>query len=112
MTESTKQKLIAVLGDIVASAVPDASEFEKYGGTLYTVQPDIVEGQFCGIFAYKAHVQLSFANGNELNDPGGILSGSGKYRRHVNFTSSSEIDEKQLNRLLKVSAKLSKKKSG
>ena len=108
MTESEKQNLVSLLDQLVSTSVPKASSFEKYGGTLYTVQPDVVEGQFCGIFTFKKHVQLSFANGNQLEDPDGVLSGSGKFRRHINFQAPDAIDEKVIKRLLKQSARLSR----
>ncbi len=60
------------------TALPKSSKVAKYGGTLYTLKPDLKKGQFCGVFPYKAHVQLSFAQGASLDDPDGLLEGGGK----------------------------------
>ena len=88
------------------SAVPKAVTEEKYGGTLFSVHPEEKEAQFCGVFSYTAHVQLSFARGTELADPDGLLKGGGKYRRHLNFKNIEDVDSKSLHRFIKSSAKL------
>lgn len=96
-----------MLDELVLRAAPDSRTVPKYGGMLYTLKPDDKEGQFCGIFVYKNHVNLSFANGTSLEDPAGVLLGTGKFRRHINFGSADEVDAKVLVALLKQSAKLS-----
>lgn len=106
MTDLEKQALIALLHNIVSTAVPKASTVKKYGGTLYTLHPDEKEAQFCGIFPYKAHVQLSFARGTDLDDPHNLLQGGGKFRRHLNYSHVDEVDPKPLKRFLKAAAKL------
>jgi hypothetical protein len=89
------------LDAIIRAVAPDVSLVPKYGGTLYTLWPEQKEGQFCGIFPYKAHVQLAFSEGAMLADPDRVLEGTGKFRRHVNFTAVSEIDEGVIAALLK-----------
>ena len=86
--------------------IPKADTVQKYGGTLFTLAPKEKEGQFCGIFVQKEHVHISFSKGSELKDPKGILLGTGKYRRHLNFKSSEEVDFKELKKLLKQAVKL------
>jgi hypothetical protein len=88
------------------AAVPKSTKVPKYGGTLYTLNPDEKEGQFCGVFPYKAHVQLSFAKGNELDDPDGLLEGGGKFRRHLTYKSLDEVDAKVVKRFCKAASKL------
>ncbi len=61
MTEAEKKNLLELLNSLVLAAVPKATKVAKCGGTLYTLKPDEKEGQSCGVFPYKAHVQLSFA---------------------------------------------------
>ena len=105
MNETEKRVITKVLDELVRQAAPKSQTVEKYGGILYTVKPDEKEGQFCGVFAYKQHVQLSFANGTKLKDPKGLLQGNGKFRRHINFSSAEEIDSKTVLALLRQSAK-------
>ena len=84
----------------IQSCVPNSSRVSKYGGTLFTLKPEEKEGQFCGVFIYAAHVQLSFSNGSQLADERKILKGTGKYRRHVNFNSKDQIDYAYLKQLI------------
>ena len=98
--------IVERLDRLILDVAPDATRVAKYGGTLYTLQPDEKEGQFCGVFAYKAHVQLSFARGAELADPDGVLEGNGKLRRHLTFKAAADVDERGVKRLLRSAAKL------
>lgn len=94
------------LENFIQQAIPKSTTVQKYGGTLFTLRPEEKEGQFCGVFLHKKHVQISFSKGSELKDPKKLLSGTGKLRRHVNFTSAGEIEFKDLEKLLKQAAKL------
>ena len=93
--------IVKRLERIILDAVPDATPIAKYGGTLYTLAPDEKEGQFCGVFPYAKHVQLSFSRGDRLDDPGGMLDGGGKYRRHINFADAADIPERDVKAFLK-----------
>lgn len=77
---------------IIQNTIPESTRVQKYGGTLFTLKPNEKEGQFCGVFIYTNHVQISFSKGAQLQDKKKILSGSGKLRRHMNFASIDEID--------------------
>ncbi|WP_395343749.1 DUF1801 domain-containing protein [Ningiella sp. W23] len=91
------------LEEFVKRVVPDCTSYAKYGGTLFTVKPDEKEGQFCGVFTYAEHVQLSFSKGASLNDPKKQLSGNGKYRRHINYKNASDVDFPYLEDLIQQS---------
>ncbi len=109
MTDAEKNNLIELLDSMVMAAVPKSAKVPKYGGTLYTLKPDEQEGQFCGVFPYKAHVQLSFAKGIELDDPDGLLEGGGKFRRHLTFKSLDDVDAKSVKRFVKAASRLGAK---
>lgn len=83
--------IIAALESLVKELVPKAAVVEKYGGRLFTLHPELKEGQFCGVFPYSAHVQLSFARGAELRDPHRLLQGTGKRRKHMTFVSTAQV---------------------
>ena len=97
------------LNDLILQVVPAAKTVSKYGGILYTLKPEEKEGQFCGVFKYENHVQLSFSNGNILTDDNGLLIGTGKYRRHINFKHNDIINEAPIAALIKESAEISLK---
>jgi len=106
MTDDEKEALVRTLHELILRAVPRAETLSKYGGVLYTLKPDEKEGQFCGVFVLKAHVQLSFSNGAALDDPDGVLSGNGKYRRHLSFTTPDDVQARVMTRLLKQAASI------
>ena len=92
--------IIERLDQIIRQSVPKSVTVSKYGGTLYTLKPDEKEGQFCGVFPYKDHVQLAFSNGAALNDPQHLLVGTGKLRRHIKFSDLQAINPEGLAALL------------
>jgi len=94
------------LESLIQSAVPAAQTLTKYGGTLYTLKPDEKEGQFCGVFIYTKHVQIVFSKGAMLDDPAKVLTGSGKIKRHVNFSTLGDVDQSTLTTLLIAAAAL------
>ena len=91
----------------ILESIPKTTTVPKYGGILFTLNPEEKEGQFCGLFVHKQHVQISFSNGAELKDPKGLLLGSGKRRRHVNVSSPGEVNFTELKKLLKQASKYS-----
>ena len=90
----------------IQHVVPKSTPVRKYGGRLFTLRPEEKEGQFCGVFIYQKHVQISFSRGAELTDSRNILSGSGKLRRHINFKSMDDVSEENLRNLLLQASKL------
>lgn len=94
------------LEEFIQGVIPEAKKVSKYGGILFTVKPEEKEGQFCGVFIYKQHAQISFSQGVQLNDSNNTLSGSGKFRRHVNYTSIEEVNFQDLENLLVQSSLL------
>jgi hypothetical protein len=103
MAENNALDLVALANELEAfiqSCVPDSAKVSKYGGTLFTLKPEEKEGQFCGVFVYSAHVQLSFSRGPQLKDERKLLTGTGKHRRHINFKNTEEIDYPYIKDLL------------
>lgn len=100
MSALALESLAQEVACVIKEAVPGVHTVAKYGGTLYTLQPSLKEGQFCGVFVYNHHVQISFSRGAELEDPKGLLAGQGKRRRHINFRSLEELDLEYLEQML------------
>lgn len=55
---------------------------------------------FAYVNAFKAHVNLGFYQGAGLDDPAGLLEGSGKHMRHVKLRPGHEPDAAVLLRLI------------
>lgn len=60
----------------------------------------IADAGFAYVNAFKDHVNLGFFRGAELEDPTGLLEGTGKYMRHVKLWPDSEIDSAALKKLI------------
>jgi hypothetical protein len=59
------------------------------------------QGQgFIHIATYAKHVNIGFDRGTELNDPDGLLHGTGKLIRHVRLNSAADVKEESILRLI------------
>ena len=86
----------------VRKAAPDACEhiFETYVvGSVFTFTGKL-GGAFCHPVAYANHVNLGFNRGTELDDPEGLLEGSGKLIRHVRIASRSVLNKPAVQALI------------
>jgi len=55
---------------------------------------------FAYVNAFTAHVNVGFFHGAELDDPAGLLEGSGRFMRHVKLYPDSSVDEEALEQLI------------
>jgi hypothetical protein len=69
---------------------PDLDEVIKYGGLAFLRDGKLIGG----LYVYKNHMAVELSHGSELDDPDNILEGTGKFRRHIKFTSLSDIERK------------------
>jgi len=60
----------------------------------------IADAAFAYVNAFKAHVNVGFFRGVELEDPTSLLEGTGKHMRHVKLKPDSDIDATALVRLI------------
>jgi hypothetical protein len=69
---------------------------------LHDDQPTacIDDAAFAYVDAFTAHVNVGFFRGAELNDPAGLLEGTGKYMRHVKLRPGMKAHAAALNRLI------------
>jgi len=69
--------------------------------TLHDYQPTVcVQGAaFAYIDTYKAHMNIGFFQGAELPDPENLLSGTGKYMRHVKIVPGQPVNQDALTNL-------------
>lgn len=69
---------------------------------LHDDQPTacIDDAAFAYVDAFTAHVNVGFFRGAELNDPAGLLEGTGRYMRHVKLRPGVEADAAALGSLI------------
>ena len=84
-------------------AAPEACEhiFETYViGSLFTFT-GLAGGAFCHPVAYQNHVNLGFNRGAELDDPEGLLAGTGKLIRHLRIERPAVLRERGVQKLIR-----------
>ena len=75
---------------------PDIRELMHDGCPVACVQ-DIALGY---VNVFRAHINVGFFLGADLDDPGGLLEGSGKRMRHVKLRPGTPVDDAALARLI------------
>jgi hypothetical protein len=58
------------------------------------------EAAFGEVNAFTAHVNVRFFRGAEIDDPKGLLEGTGKFMRHVKLRPNADDDETALSELI------------
>jgi hypothetical protein len=103
--EGWRAEVVAKLREIVAEAAPEAQEAIKWGRPVYSLG-----GPLCYIMAHEANVNLGFWQGAELEDPEGLLQGTGKKMRHIKLKGMEAVDSQQLSALVRQAVALNRKK--
>jgi hypothetical protein len=62
----------------------------------------VEDAPFAYVDSFESHVNVGFFNGAMLDDPTGLLEGSGKRMRHVKLTPDAKVDGAALRGLIKA----------
>ena len=87
LLDPQKFEIVIALRQLFFDHFPGGAERVMYGGILFSVDGE----DLAGIFSYNHHVSLEFGLGNTFSDPGQLLEGKGKYRRHLKFRTTHDI---------------------
>lgn len=92
------------LRSLVLKAVPGASEVIKWGMPVYELGGS--KKWFCSIYTANDYVGLQLdVDGVRLDDPKGLLEGTGKKIRHVKIRSAKDIKKRLFAAWIKQVAK-------
>ena len=83
-------ELASTLRETITSSLPDASEKLQLGWKCVTYSQ---QAPFCAILPHAKWVNLQFHKGAELDDPGGLLEGTGKSMRHIKVRTREDISK-------------------
>ena len=72
---------------------------------LYGTTERVIADGVCSINVFVKHVTLGFTRGTDLDDPGGVLQGTGKAMRHLRVTKLSDLDRPEIRALLRQARK-------
>ncbi|WAL97552.1 hypothetical protein [Streptomyces sp. Je 1-369] len=116
----TWEELLGAAGDEVArtarqarvvadEAIPDAvEEFDAAARMLaFTFAPGTYKGLIAGVVLHARHVNLMFSEGVALEpyDTGGLLTGTGKWARHIKLHGPEDAADPGVAELLSVAAR-------
>src|SRR2546427_11883680 len=72
---------------------------------LYGATERVIAHGICNINVFARHVLLGFPRGTDLDDPAGVLQGTGKAMRHIRLNKLSELDRPELRAYLRQARK-------
>lgn len=72
---------------------------------LYGATERVVEDGICNINLFARHVLLGFPRGTDLDDPAGVLQGTGKAMRHITLKELSDLDRPEIRAYLRQARK-------
>lgn len=99
------RKVAQALRNFVKGIVPGVKETVNAWG-IPTFE---ASAPFCFYMVGKNHVTFGFHFGTSLEDPEGLLEGTGKNIRHVKLSSVEDLEQKGLRGLVLASARLKRK---
>jgi len=86
--EDWQGEIVSKVRNIILKTAPEADEAIKWAQPVYSVN-----GPFAYIKAFKNSVNFGFWRGVDIQDPAGLLQGTGEKMRHVKLLSLEDINE-------------------
>lgn len=107
LLEMTEERLLPVaarLRDVVLEIHPDACEVVRLGdrAATYGLGPKKMSEGYVYVLPYAKWVNLGFYKGVDLDDPAGLLQGTGAKLRHVKIRDLEEADKPTLRALIRA----------
>lgn len=72
---------------------------------LYGATERVIEDGISNIGVFRRHVTLGFPRGADLDDPAGVLQGTGKGMRHIRLMRPSDLDRPEIRVFLRHARK-------
>jgi hypothetical protein len=96
--EALARRARALIQEIMLDVVEVVWPAQKIAS--YGVGPKKMSEHFCYIAVFKQRINLGFYYGADLEDPSGLLEGTGKLLRHVKVSTLEQLDDPALRRLV------------
>ncbi len=96
------QSLYPEIRATVLNAYPESNEllYHTHALSLVYSVSDRLKHAFCHIAVYTHHINLGFNQGTKLDDPSGLLKGTGGKIRHIQISSSTDLKNPALESLV------------
>lgn len=98
------RETVQALRELVKKLVPDATETVN----SWNIPTFEYNGPLCYYSVASKHITFGFLQGAHLEDPTGLLEGTGKNLRHVKLKRVEDVHNKSLAALIKSAAKANK----
>jgi hypothetical protein len=96
------RKVVRALHSLVKSTMPGTKETVNSWGIPTFEAPD----PFCFYMVGQNHITFGFHFGTSLEDPEGLLVGTGKNIRHVKLRTVEDLKRKGVKKLVRAAARL------
>ena len=100
-------EIATALRELLADVMPGIVEVcwpnQQIAG--YGIGPKKMSEHFCYIAPLKAHVNLGFMYGADLDDPNGLMEGTGKALRHIKIRSLDQTNDPDIRKLIEAASK-------
>ena len=103
--EEWKGEVVSSIRRIILKSAPGVKESIKWVQPVYESN-----GLFAYIKAFQNAVNFGFWRGVDINDPKGLLQGTGSKMRHVKLTSLDDIDESTFSDFIRQAIELNRVK--
>lgn len=112
ITGEQLQPIVLELKKVILTIDPDACEVVRLGdrAATYGVGPKKMKEGYVYILPHKSWVNLGFFRGAILDDPDGLLEGTGKSMRHIKIHNLKQVKSKNIKDLIKLA--LTERKTG
>lgn len=101
-----QQEVATALHSLTLEMVPEVKHSVKWAQAVY----ESPEGPLAYMRGSKNHLTFGFWRGAELDDPTGILEGSGDKMQHVKIKSPDGLDRDAIGKFIRQAAQLNKEK--
>lgn len=98
------QSIMIELKTLIMSIDPEACEVVRLGdrAATYGVGPQKMKQGYVYILPHKSWVNLGFFRGAGLDDPTGLLEGTGKNMRHIKIRSEEAVGNDAIAALIRL----------
>lgn len=91
------QAILKELRVLVTGTLDATTERMRYGAPVYFNRNGV---EVIYLYGGRDHANLGFMRGALLDDPDGLLSGTGKIGRHIKIFPKKEFDVSKISRLI------------
>jgi hypothetical protein len=94
-----QQRIMSQIREIIHQAIPDIKESFKWSRPIFSTAKDLAY-----LKTAKNYVTLGFNDYQKLEDPDGLLEGTGINMRHIKIKTAANIDPVLLEKWFKAAA--------